>query len=122
LSGLFGLLWAWREKRPRLASLPKALLLLLTVYFIFATTVHPWYLTLLVGLGSLAGLRYPLVWAGLAVLSYSAYQSSAYTENLWLVGLEYAVVFAVMAWELTRPAASAPGQTPTLSTTLPPAT
>ena len=96
----FGLGLAWRERRPTLASLPRALLLLLTGYYALATTVHPWYLTPLVALAPFTRFRYPLVWGGAAVLSYAAYQSAAYTENLGLVGLEYCLAFGVLAWEL----------------------
>ena len=87
-----GLLLAYFERRPTLATLPRALLFFLTAYYLLATTVHPWYLTPLVALSVLTTYRYALVWSGLAVLSYAAYQTSAYVENLWLVGLEYAVV------------------------------
>ena len=103
----FGLGLAWRERRPTLATLPVALLLLLTGYYALATTVHPWYLTPLLALAPFSRFRYPLVWGGAAVLSYAAYRTTAYTESLWLVGLEYAVVAAVLIWELslgrTRP-------------------
>ncbi|MDO7852435.1 glycosyltransferase 87 family protein [Hymenobacter convexus] len=100
LSGLAGLALAWRERRRELASLVPTLLLMLTAYYAAATTVHPWYLTLLVGLSTLTHFRYARVWGGLAVLSYAAYQTSAYSENLWLVALEYAGTYAVLAWEL----------------------
>lgn len=107
LSGLIGLALAWRERRQSLAALPQTLLLMLTAYYALATTVHPWYLTLLIGLSALSRFRYPLVWGGMAILSYAAYRTSAYTENLGLVALEYAVMFAVLAWELTRYSTSA---------------
>ena len=97
-----GLLLAYFERRPTLVTLPRALLLLLTAYYLLATTVHPWYLTPLVALSTLTSYRYALVWSGLAVLSYAAYQTSAYTENLWLVGLEYGVVLAVLVGELIK--------------------
>lgn len=102
LSGLTGLLLAWRERRHTLAALPQTLLLMLTAYYACATTVHPWYLTQLIGLSVLARFRYPLVWGGLAILSYAAYTSSVYEERLALVTLEYAVAFAVLALELMR--------------------
>ncbi|GAB3325013.1 glycosyltransferase 87 family protein [Hymenobacter humi] len=106
LSGLLGLYLAWREKHPRLASLPQTLLLMLTAYYALATTVHPWYLTLLIGLSALSRFRYPLVWGGMAVLSYAAYRSSTYTENLALIALEYAVTFAVIGLELYQASVS----------------
>ena len=101
LAASLGLGLAWRERRPTLATLPWALLLLLTGYYALATTVHPWYLTPLIALAPFTRFRYPLVWGAAAVLSYAAYRTTAYTENLWLVGLEYIVVYTVLVWELT---------------------
>ncbi|MBO2012818.1 hypothetical protein [Hymenobacter negativus] len=100
-AGLIGLGLAWRERHLTLAAFPPTFLLMLTAYYGLATTVHPWYITLLVGLGTLSRFRFPLVWGGMAALSYSAYRTSAYTENLWLVGLEYVIVYGVMLWELS---------------------
>ncbi|MCB2410279.1 hypothetical protein [Hymenobacter lucidus] len=91
---------AAREKQPTLASLPQTLLVLLTGYLALATTVHPWYLTTLVALSVFSRFRYALVWSALVPLSYAAYQTTAYRENLWLVALEYGVVAAVLIWEL----------------------
>jgi hypothetical protein len=91
---------AARERRAQLIGLPQTLLLMLTAYYALATTIHPWYLTLLVGLAVFSRFRYPLVWGGLAVLSYAAYRTSAYTENLWLVALEYVLTFGVLGLEI----------------------
>ncbi|GAA4022670.1 DUF2029 domain-containing protein [Hymenobacter glaciei] len=100
-AALFGLGLSWRERRPTLTTLPVALLFLFTGYYALATTVHPWYLTPLLALAPLSRFRYPLVWGGAAVLSYAAYRTEAYTENLWLVALEYSVVYGMLSWELT---------------------
>lgn len=101
-SGLLGLGLAWRERRSTLAALPHTLLLMLAAYYALATTVHPWYLTLLIGLSALTRFRFPLVWGGLAGLSYAAYRTSAYQENLWLVALEYLGTLAMLLWEVRR--------------------
>ena len=112
--GVVGLLLAAREPHPRLTTLPATLLLVLTAYYALATTVHPWYLTLLVALGALSRFRFPLVWGGLAVLSYAAYRTSTYTENPWLLALEYTVTLAVLLAELiaARPRARLPANRP----------
>jgi alpha-1,6-mannosyltransferase len=78
---------------------PQALLMALSAYFALATTVHPWYLVPLVALSCFSRWRYAQVWAGLAVLSYAAYQTVPYTENLVLVACEYA---GVLAWLLSE--------------------
>ncbi|UPL50642.1 hypothetical protein [Hymenobacter sublimis] len=96
-TALGSLVLALRERQPTWVSLPRTLLLLLTLYFLLATTVHPWYITPLVALGVFTRLRYPVAWSGLAVLSYAAYRTPAYTENLGLVALEYGLLLAVLA-------------------------
>ncbi|MFD1470203.1 hypothetical protein ACFQ48_18395 [Hymenobacter caeli] len=85
--------------RPRLAALPQRLLLTLSGYFALATVVHPWYLVPLVALSCFSPLRYARIWAGLAVLSYSAYRTSAYTESGLLLTLEYGTV---LAWAMAE--------------------
>jgi alpha-1,6-mannosyltransferase len=93
-------LWlARREAQPTLATLPHLLLLTLSGYFALATIVHPWYLVPLVALSCFTPLRYARVWAGLILLSYSAYRTTAYTESNLLITLEYAGVLAWAAGE-----------------------
>ncbi|MFD1875298.1 hypothetical protein [Hymenobacter bucti] len=93
-------LWlARRAERPPLAALPHWLLLTLSGYLALATTVHPWYLVPLVALSCFSPLRYARVWAGLAVLSYAAYRTPAYTESPALLLLEYGGVLAWAAGE-----------------------
>ncbi|GGK79738.1 hypothetical protein ACD591_08305 [Rufibacter glacialis] len=72
---------------------------LMSLYFFLSTTVHPWYLSTLVALACGTRYRFPMVWSGMAILSYAAYQTTAYRENLWLVALEYGVVFFFLGWE-----------------------
>ncbi|WP_151087043.1 hypothetical protein [Hymenobacter baengnokdamensis] len=93
---------ARRAGRLPLAAVPHWLLLTLSGYFALATIVHPWYLVPLVALSCFSSLRYPLVWAGLAVLSYSAYRTPAYTESGILLTIEYGVVLAWAAAEYYR--------------------
>lgn len=75
------------------------LALLLALYFFLATIVHPWYIVTLVALGILSGLQFPLVWSCTAVLSYAAYQSADYQENLGLVAISYLAVYGTLAYE-----------------------
>jgi len=91
---------AIHERRETWAALPKAMLLALTCYFLFATTVHPWYLTTLVALASVTKFRFAILWSGLAFLSYAGYASGPFHENLWLVGLEYSFVIGFLVYEV----------------------
>jgi alpha-1,6-mannosyltransferase len=92
---------AWRRGKDG-RHLPENFLLALSVYLFLATVVHPWYVTTLVMLACLAPWRYALVWSGAAVLSYAAYQTETYRENLWLVSLEYLLVYGTLLVEVSR--------------------
>jgi alpha-1,6-mannosyltransferase len=64
----------------------------LLLYFVCATTVHPWYVATLVALSAFTGFRFPVVWSGFIVLSYAAYATTPVQENGWLLWLEYGVL------------------------------
>jgi alpha-1,6-mannosyltransferase len=80
----------------------QSMLFCLTAYFLFTTTVHPWYITPLVLISIFTNYRYPILWSVLIILSYSAYRTVPYSENLWLVALEYMTVLNYMGYELFR--------------------
>lgn len=76
------------------------MLLGLSIYFIFSTTVHPWYLTSLLILSVFTPLRYILVWSYLIFLSYFTYTQPDFKESMILVALQYIIVFLVAVYEL----------------------
>ncbi|MEZ4792568.1 MAG: mannosyltransferase [Gelidibacter sp.] len=77
-----------------------AMLLISTIYYFTSTTIHPWYLATLLILSVFTNYKFPLVWSFMVILSYYAYANSDYSENLWIVGLEYVVVYSVFVWEV----------------------
>ena len=79
-----------------------AILFALSWYYLLALIVHPWYSITLVFLAVFTRFRFPMVWSFLAVLSYWAYSNPNFTENFWLVALEYLVVIGFMVWELVK--------------------
>ncbi|WP_435352922.1 hypothetical protein [Emticicia sp. SJ17W-69] len=88
---------SWKNKNLFVGALG-----ILTLYFAMATTVHPWYASTLVAVTIFTRFRYPIFWSYLIFLSYAAYQTSLYQENLWLVFLEYSLVFSIMIYEFSR--------------------
>jgi alpha-1,6-mannosyltransferase len=88
---------SWKSK-----SLFVGALAILTLYFAMATTVHPWYVTNLLVIAILTRFRYPIVWSYTIFLSYAIYQTNLYQENLWLVALEYLLVFGMMIYEFMQ--------------------
>lgn len=68
------------------------MLFTITTYFLFATTVHPWYLVTLIAVGIFTQYKFAIAWSALSILSYYAYQTFPYKENFWLISIEYLVV------------------------------
>ncbi len=100
---VFVLCLAFFRKNKTTSQLIAAMLLALTFYYFTATTVHPWYVATLLALSVFTNYKYPLVWSFFIVLSYLAYvniNSADKSENLWVIALEYAVVYAVFIGEV----------------------
>lgn len=93
-----GIIW-WAYIRKNKLDWTQAMLFVLTLYFLMSTTVHPWYLVMLVALSVLSLHVYPIIWSYLVFLSYSHYQGGSFAENYYLIGLEYLLLFGWMWWE-----------------------
>lgn len=97
---VFILFLAGKEKDTSWKKLFEAMQWTLTIYLLLATTVHPWYITTLVLCSVFTGYKYPLVWSLFIALSYAAYQTVPYQEQLWLVAVEYVTVAGVLIFEI----------------------
>lgn len=85
-------------------SLQSTLLWASSLYLFFTSTVHPWYVVIPLALGlSTNHWRFPVVWSGVAILSYSHYIGGGLRENFALIGLEYALLAGYVIWEISRP-------------------
>ncbi|MFC6268710.1 polyprenol phosphomannose-dependent alpha 1,6 mannosyltransferase MptB [Frigoriflavimonas asaccharolytica] len=82
-------------------DLLQSILVVLTIYFLTSTTVHPWYIINLVLLGIFTKYKFPIIWSLTAILSYSAYATAIFKENYWLIFLEYSVVLIYILWEIS---------------------
>ncbi|GAB4246207.1 MAG: hypothetical protein Tsb0034_25110 [Ekhidna sp.] len=81
-------------------SLPQSFLFILSIYLIFATTVHPWYILPLVVFGALSGYWYPIVWSGLIFLTYAGYSENGFELPMFIVVMEYMILSLVALIEL----------------------
>ena len=77
-------------------------LIILSLYYFFATTVHPWYILNLLPFALMAYKKYAFVWMGIAFLSYNAYDNINFKENYYLVGFEYLVVITAIFFSLKK--------------------
>ena len=74
----------------------------LSVYFLCATTVHPWYASMLLALSVFTQFRYPAAWTYFIFLTYIHYSYPKPTENFWVIALEYSTVIAFALWEISK--------------------
>ncbi|MBC8046423.1 MAG: mannosyltransferase, partial [Fimbriimonadaceae bacterium] len=70
------------------------------IYFLFSTTVHPWYITPLILFTVITNYKFPIVWSGLIYLTYITYAGNGFKENYFIITIEYLILFAFMISEL----------------------
>lgn len=97
---LLVLLLAFFRKNRTLENLLISMMLAISFYFFAATTVHPWYLATPLLLSIFTRFRFVQVWSLVVVLSYFTYSHPTFEENMWLIVLEYGVVFGVLGYEI----------------------
>ncbi|MEN3323074.1 mannosyltransferase [Mariniflexile soesokkakense] len=97
---LFVLGITFLRKNKTTAQLITSMLLVLSFYYFTATTVHPWYLATLLILSVFTNYKFPLVWSFAIILSYLAYMNTNNSENLWIIGIEYSIVYSVFIWDV----------------------
>jgi alpha-1,6-mannosyltransferase len=96
------LLFTFLRKNTTLQQVIVSMLLAATLYYFISTTIHPWYLATLLILSVFTNYKFPLVWSFMIILSYLAYANSENSENLWIIALEYVVVYSVFIWEVFK--------------------
>lgn len=102
LSGVFivGGLGLFSIHLAKRINTPQYWLLVLTLYYLTATTVNPWYIVPVLSIGLFTQLSFPFVWSSAILLSYSAYTNdSMQVPALWL-GLEYGLLFLAIIFDL----------------------
>ncbi|EGV43376.1 mannosyltransferase [Bizionia argentinensis JUB59] len=100
---IFVIILAIYKKPKNTKQLIFTMLIVLTVYYFTATTVHPWYVATLVLLGVFTNYKFPLVWSFMIIFSYLSYSNAKNSENLWIIAFEYFVVFSVFLHDIFKP-------------------
>ena len=93
--------YIWFERNKKV-NIFEALMWILTLYLVFATTLHPWYILPLISFCVFTTYRYAIIWSILIFLSYAGYSHDGYSEPIYLIVLEYLIVYAVMIYEISR--------------------
>lgn len=76
------------------------LLFIHLTYLLFTTTVHPWYVSMLLMFAVLTEFRFVVVWTAMIYLTYAGYAQHTFRENLWLTAMEYTIVLGYLAYEI----------------------
>ncbi len=90
---LYSLVWKKKEW-------PRQMVWVWTLYLLFATTVHPWYLIPLLAVAVFSKVRFPFLWSYLIFLTYANYLGGEYTDRIEIVIVEYGLVAIVAVWEV----------------------
>jgi hypothetical protein len=74
----------------------------LLIYYLFTTTLHPWYIATLLALSVFTNFRFVILWTFAIFFTYAGYYKGGFCENLWLISFEYFSVFGFFAYELWK--------------------
>ena len=102
LTILFLIIITCYKKQDSMIQLITVLLFGLCFYYFMATTVHPWYLATPLILSIFTKYRFPTIWTLMIILSYQTYANLSWKENLWLVSIEYLIVYGFLLFELRK--------------------
>ena len=102
LTILFLIIVTFYRKNNSMIQLTTVFLFGLCFYYFMATTVHPWYLATPLILSIFTKYRFPIIWTLVIILSYETYAKFPWKENLWLVSLEYLILYGFLLFELRK--------------------
>lgn len=83
-------------------DLPVLFMFAFLFFYGFSTTVHPWYISLVLIFSVFTQFKTGVVWSLLVMLSYSAYQHDLFQENAVYLFAEYLTLLAVLIYELRK--------------------
>jgi alpha-1,6-mannosyltransferase len=97
--GVLILIVSWANW-PKNKDIFQTLSLVFFIYYLAATTVHPWYVVPLVALSVFSGYRFPVVWSYCILWTYIGYTLNGYNVPWLAITFEYLLVIAFFAWEV----------------------
>lgn len=100
ISLLLILMISWWPSRS--FSLFNKSLWILLVYFLFATMVHPWYISSLLLVSVFSKYKFAFLFSLLILLSYYPYSLKVYNESNWIILVEYGLLFCFIIFEYSK--------------------
>jgi alpha-1,6-mannosyltransferase len=86
----------FKKKISEISHLIDSILICGIIYLLFATTVHPWYLSILVPFAYLNGRWSLIIWSYLIFISYHAYSYNPVEESSTILIISYIIVILTM--------------------------
>ncbi|HXH99468.1 MAG TPA: glycosyltransferase 87 family protein [Sphingobacteriaceae bacterium] len=99
LGGLIICIISFKEKNISSNSFFTKGLFVITAWYLFSTTIHPWYICLPVAVSIFTPYRYAIIWSYLTTFSYFAYQFKPVKESLELIAFSYLILAGFAFWE-----------------------
>ncbi len=96
---LFIVITGWITIKDKVKGPFQYLYVIMLIYLLLATTVHPWYLSIPLFCSMFIRSRVAVVWSCLIWLTYINYSNPVYSENLYIVGLEYILLVSYIIYE-----------------------
>jgi hypothetical protein len=97
---LYQQIFTTSAESPQLWRFMQAMMWSLLLYFLFTTTLHPWYITTLLALSVFTHYQFVVIWTYLIFFTYAGYAVDGFNENLLLTAFEYVIVLGYLAYEL----------------------
>lgn len=72
------------------------------IYYSLTATVHPWYISLILVLSIFTQYKFGLIWSIVIMLSYYAYSTPGFKENMVLNTAEYIIVYGILIYEIYK--------------------
>ena len=90
----------WKYKQNKAEEFLKKMSVIFLIYFLLATTVHPWYLILPLSLGiinrNFLTKQLLLIWSATVVLSYASYKIKMVEESAIILVIEYSLIYLIV--------------------------
>ncbi|EMJ95780.1 ArnT family glycosyltransferase [Leptospira alstonii] len=83
----------WKRKEETIQNIFSTVETIYLIFFVFSTTVHPWYILPLIVCSIFSGNLYPIVWSFSILVSYSAYSAFPYQDSFGWLCFEYGTLF-----------------------------
>ncbi|CAN5356044.1 hypothetical protein BH23BAC1_BH23BAC1_46050 [soil metagenome] len=80
----------------------EAFMWVLLIYYLFTTTLHPWYITPLIALSIFTNFKFTILWSYFIFLTYINYALPEFQENLFVVAIEYLAVLGFLIYEFKK--------------------